>query len=481
MNSNPILESEGTDKMKLDLLLVNPSLDWKFDQEKKKAMRINDDIPNQETPNIGIAYLLAVAKKEGLRVQYIDMIMDCFSLEELIAYLCKTKPLLVGFTAFTVQIRTAAKVAEEIKHKFPLMKVCVGGPHASAIPKQTLIDFPAFDFVVCGEGEELLPRIFDSLGSEESLSKLKGVATKRKADTCWNPIMHLDDLQFPAWEEFDIAKYPGTYPHRSKLELPMITGRGCPYRCVFCCRSLGDRIRHRSVRSVIAEIERNIEKFGCESIAFLDETFLIDIKWADEFIKTMIDRGLNKKISWSCSTRVSNLTLELLRRMRAAGCYYIFFGIESADDDTLKMIQKNITVEQIRKAVKWTKQAGIVPVGAFIIGLPGDTEQHVFKDIDLAEELDLYSVTFPIAVPFPGTELRRMALKNESGMRIISDNWDHYGKQDPGVMESKNLSWLRRKELQRIAYERHPKKNLDSYIERLKRISDKCSTIMTGE
>jgi hypothetical protein len=92
----------------------------------------------------------------------------------------------------------------------------------------------------------------------------------------------------------------------------------------------------------------------------------------------------------------------------------------------------------------------------------------VFKAIDLADELDLYSVTFPVAVPFPGTELREAALRCEHGMRILSNNWDYYGKQDPGVMESDALSRTRRKELQQIAYARHPKKNLDAYLRALR-------------
>jgi hypothetical protein len=153
--------------------------------------------------------------------------------------------------------------------------------------------------------------------------------------------------------------------------------------------------------------------------------------------------------------------------MREAGCYFIFYGIESANDQTLKRIKKNITVAQIKNAVAWTKAEGMLPVGAFIIGLPGDTEEDIMKDIDLAQELDLYSVTFPIATPFPGTELRALALKGACGMRILSDDWDLYGKQEPGVLESDALPWGRRNALQKLAYERHPKKKIDDYLRRL--------------
>ncbi|MHC4632097.1 MAG: B12-binding domain-containing radical SAM protein [Planctomycetota bacterium] len=456
------------DADRLDLLLINPSLDWQYQRQRKIAVRIEDHLPSQETPHIGIAYLLAVAKKAGYRTKYIDMVMDAFSVEELLQYVAKTKPSLIGITAFAVQIGAASIIAGKIKQQMAEALICVGGSHASAIPEQTLEEFPDFDFVVCGEAENLLPKIFDCLGNYDALSRLSGIVTKDKKDHTWVPIQNIEDIPLPAWEEFDLTKYPGNCPHRTRQELPVVTGRGCPFRCVFCCRALGSKVRRRSVESVISEIERNIEEFGCESIAFLDETFVLSKDWAEQFFSQLIYRGLNKKINWSCSMRVSNVSPELFQRMKEAGCYYIFFGIESASDATLKRIKKGITLPQIRNAVKWTKQAGITPIGAFIIGLPGDSEADILKSVELAKELDMYSNTFPIAIPFPGTEMREMALKNMYGMKILS-NWDHYGKQDYRVMESEDLSWEKRKQLQEYAYSQLPKKKLDEYMKRLKK------------
>ncbi len=466
-------------KERIDILLVNPSLDVERDRQKRLAMRVDKKIPNQESPPLGMGYLLAMAKRNGLRARFIDMGVAQFSVQDLLEYIGRVNPKLVGFTAYTVQIKSAAFIAKKIKERFPNMPVCAGGVHATVTPKETLEEFGSFDFAVCGEAELILPKILASIDRETPLSDVPGVVTRENKEFSQQAIESLDDLPFPAWEDFDLSDYQGCYPHRTNLELPMTTSRGCPYSCVFCVRAFGKRRRCRSVQSVLREIERNIEEFGCESICFVDETFMFDLKWCNELFEQMIARGLNKKVTWSCSTRVNNVSPELFKLMRKAGCYYVFFGLESGDDRILQTIKKRITVAQIKKAIQWAKQAKLICVGSFIIGLPGETEETVNRNIELAQELDLYSITFPIAVPFPRTELRAMAQKHEYGLKILSDNWDDYGKQYPGVMESDDLSIEKRRELQKKGYDLNPKKNIEEYIQRVfGEMPDKCEAVV---
>lgn len=454
----------------IDVLFVTPSLDWQRDQGRKRSMRIENFISNQESPHIGVGYLLGVAKRLGLKAKYVDMVMDGFSLEDLQDYVVRTKPTLVGFSAYTPQIKKTAKIAQAIKDVRPNTYITCGGPHTKAMPVESLAEFPSFDFVVVGEAEEIFPRMYDALGSESSLAKIPGVITRGKTDLTFHQIKDYDALPFPAWEEFDLGKYPGCYPHRTNRELPMMTMRGCPFECTFCCNALGRKVRRRSLANIMAEIERNIEEFGAESIAFLDETFFLRKDWMREFCDELVRRGFHKRITWSCSTRVSGTDPELFRMMAGAGCYYIFFGFESASDATLKRIKKGTTVQQQKNSVLWAKQAGIIPVGAFIIGLEGSTPQETFDAIELAKELDLYSTTFPIAVPYPGSPLRDIALAEPKyGLRILTNDWELYDKQDPGVgvMDTADFPIALRKELQRLAYEVHPKKRMSEYVSRL--------------
>ncbi|MBF0143929.1 MAG: B12-binding domain-containing radical SAM protein [Magnetococcales bacterium] len=454
--------------MAANLILITPSLAWEKEQKRRRAMRVEPDIANQEIPHVGIASLAAVAKQHGIHFRILDMVTDGLSIDDVVAIVAKERPLLVGLSAFTTQIKAAAAVAEAIHRVVDDVAIGIGGPHAIAMPGKTLAEFPVFDFAACGEGELLLPLLMERLDHRHSLEGLPGVVTRKTPVRTPALLTDLETMPFPAWSEFNLAKFGGVYPHRTRLELPLSTGRGCPYRCSFCARALGDTNRRRSVASVIAEIEHNVEAYGCESIAFLDETFILSKRWTEEFLTVMRRRGLHQKITWSCSTRVTGVSPPLFQELRQAGCYYIFFGMESADDQTLKRIHKNIKVRDIKSAVHGAKLAGIVPVGAFIIGLPGEREEDVLLAINLAEELDLYSVTFPIAVPFPGTELREMALRGEYGLRIISHDWNDYGKQGVGVLDSEGFPWEQRKSMQRLAYERHPKKRMDDYLSRLR-------------
>lgn len=452
---------------KLDLLLINPSINYEKDIKDILTRRVEKDVAISNCPSPGMGYIIASVKKSNYTIKFIDMVAEMMTVEKLLEFIKDSKPTVIGFTALTVQINAAGFIANEIKKLFPDIVIGVGGIHATVMPKETLEEFQSLDFAVCGEGEYVIADILKNVYKKKSISAIRGVITRGKNDVSHERINNIDDLPFPAWEEMDLSKYGGIYPHRTKLELPVWTSRGCPFSCIFCVRPLGRNRKHRSIDSIISEIERNIEVFGCESIAFIDETFVVNGQWSSQLFNAMIERGINKKIIWSCETRLDVVSPELFNLMKKAGCYYVFFGLESGDDAMLKRCGKNFTTSQMKDAVRWAKDAGIIPSGSFIIGLPGETEDTVKKSIALAQELNLYSVTFPIAVPFPGTVLRKMAINHEYGLRILTDNWDDYDKQYPGVMESDDLPIERRRELQKLSYELLPKKKISEYIEKL--------------
>jgi len=432
----------------LDFLMVTPSLIL-FPDPANSRLR---------SPSLAVGYILANVKKEGFNVKYIDMDACLITVEKLLRYIDENMPRLIGFTAVTTTVKAAAHIAGLIKKRYPEIPVCLGGIHATMIPRETLQEFPSFDFVVRGEGELVTPRILEYINKGKTdFSSIGGVITRDKDDMTSCLIEDLDSLPYPAWEEFDLFRYPGVDIHRTKRELPIITGRGCPFDCCFCCRPPGGKkVRYRSIESIINEIYRNMEEFEMEATFFADETFTMNKKIVGGVCKAILEKRLNKKMRWSCSTRVDMADYELFTLMKRAGCYDIFFGFESGDDKLLKLAGKKITIADMKNAVKIAKKSGIAVHGSFILGLPGETKETIEKPWKLAKELDIRGVSFPIAVPFPGTRLRTMAEKGEYGMRIISNNWDDYGKQYPGVMEQGELSVEKLLYIQQKSYLNHP-------------------------
>jgi len=113
----------------------------------------------------------------------------------------------------------------------------------------------------------------------------------------------------------------------------------------------------------------------------------------------------NLKINWKCETRVNLVDKELLETMKKAGCYLISYGFESGNQRILNILKKGTTLEQIKKAVYLTREAGIEILGYFMLGIPGETKKEIEQTIDLAKNLNLDYVQFSIATAYPGTEL----------------------------------------------------------------------------
>ena len=417
---------------KLDLLMITPSLTLVPDPGNNRL----------RSPSLAVAYILANTKKEGFKVKYIDMDACLIPVDKLLKYIDRNKPRLIGLTAVTTTVKTAAEIARLIKKRHPKIPVCLGGIHTTMVPRETLKEFPCFDFLVCGEGEFVIPKVLEELKKKKpNLSGIKGVVTKDKKIIDFWLVEDINSLPYPAWEEFDLFRYPGVDLHRTKRELPMITARGCPFDCCFCCRPPGYRkIRFRSIENIMGEIIRNVEEFGAESTFFADETFTFNKQIIKDICQAILNKGLNKKMRWSCSTRVDTADYEIFKLMKQAGCYDMFFGFESGDNRILKIAGKRITTTDMKRAVKLAKKVGVAVHGCFILGLPGETEKTIEKGWKLAKKLDIRGVSFPIAVPFPGTRLRLMAEKGEYGLKILSNNWDDYGKQYPGVMEQGSLT-----------------------------------------
>ena len=215
-----------------------------------------------------------------------------------------------------------------------------------------------------------------------------------------------------------------------------MTSRGCPFSCTYCRSPImwGRKLRKRSPDSVIGEL-KELKKINVNSIIFHADTFTVDRKWVLELCKKMVEEDLG--IRWTTNSRADTVDPEMLRWMKLAGCWMIAYGFESGSQEVLDAVKKDLTIQQIKNAARWTHEAGIKNWGYFVIGLPGETKESIKETIRLAKELPLYGVNFSVGTPYPGTEFYKQA--SEQGW-LTSTDWVDYDQNYSAVVSYDNLS-----------------------------------------
>ncbi len=383
-------------------------------------------------PPLGLAYIAAVAEREA-EVRVIESEAMNYSYEDIIQLTKEFNPDLVGMQCYCTTINRCYKVAELIKNINPKIRIVLGGAQVT-LEKESTINHKNIDFGIYGEGEFVFLDLIKALKSEKLKSnkkpdfkKIQGLIWKNKGKIIINPkqdlIKNLDELPLPARHLFPMHKYHSSANLRGKHTLNLMTSRGCPFNCAYCAGSLifGKTHRYHGTDRVIEELLELKNKYRADSIQFFDETFTANRQRVIELCDKMIEKKLN--IEWSCFTRVNLVDKELLKKMKQAGCYLIFYGYESGNQRLLNLIRKGITLEQARNATKLTHEAGIESWGSFMLGLPTETKQESEQTINFALEIDPTFVQFPITTPFPGTDLYDICLKNG---KVLTDNLDEY-------------------------------------------------------
>jgi radical SAM superfamily enzyme YgiQ (UPF0313 family) len=391
-------------------------------------------------PLLGLGYLAAYLREAGYECRIADAKFERLKLADLVARIREFRPRLLGITAMTHEVVRAAQIAAAAKNLVPGLCTVIGGPHVTALPAETLEEFPAFDVAVFGEGEDTLCELARALRDGGSLGGIAGLAFRGEGGAVAKNLprpwrMDIDSLPFPAWDLYPPAP-----------EYQIFSSRGCPYRCGFCMRVLGERVRSRSVERVVREFELVTERYRPREISFSDEVFTLDERRAVAICDLLIAKGLHRRTPWFANARVNCLSRALYRAMRAAGCVRVGVGIESGNQEILNRVHKGITLDKAREMVRICKGEGLRVAAFFIIGHPGETRETIRQTIAFARELNPTSVAFGIMVPYPGTEIAAMASRGEGGYRLISHNWSDYDKYFGGALELKEIP---RRELER--------------------------------
>ena len=345
----------------------------------------------------------------------------------------------------THEISRAAEMAESIKAKLDIPAI-VGGCHITALPKETLQEFSAFDFGVFGEGEKVIVNLVEAITENCSdFSSIGGVVWRNGSDIIQNhpqePLLgeDLEDIPVNALGQY-YKDGKSTLSSRDRYYV-IFSSRGCPYSCAFCMHVLGNNVRYRSIDSVIKEIYYAVEHFGAHTFDFADEVFLFNNDRTRQLLQRLIDEGLSDKIKWSGLTRANLVTDDLIALAKKAGCFKLEMGVESGDDQILKNTNKKITISQIRNAVGIIKKHNISLGTYYIFGHPGETKETVKKTVDLAVELNTNTIAVGIMVPYPGTKIYQLAANGQYGYTLVSKDWSTYDKYGGKALAIKDLPY----------------------------------------
>jgi anaerobic magnesium-protoporphyrin IX monomethyl ester cyclase len=390
-----------------------------------------------------LAYATAVLERAGHDARLIDMVADGQDKGRISRLVRSQQPDFVVLDSTTPSIYSDIECARLVKEASGA-KVVMVGPHISALPKETLeLAKGSIDVACIGEYDNT---VLDAVEQFDDLSAVPGIAYYQSGlikQTAPRPlIQNLDDLPFPAWHHLDLAKYFDSgklYPY-----IDIISGRGCPNRCIFCLWPQvmhGTQYRLRSPKNVVDEIEHDIKL--CPAVArtgeffFEDDTFTADKQRAISICEEIMRRNL--RITFSVNARVDGADEELFRIMKKAGCRELLVGFESGSQQQLENMHKNLAVGKSFEFMRLAKENKLDVHGCFVIGLPGETEETAQATIDFALKLGLTTAQFSGAVPFPGTIFYDLCKENGWIKAVMWSDWLSDGEQS-GIVEYPSMT-----------------------------------------
>ena len=386
-----------------NILLIHPKLENSYFAEIK-------------LPPLGLAYIAGALRAAGYdRVRIVDANLSRNSFSEIHKAVAADPPDIVGLSLTTPVFEISLEISRMLKRLKPGTKIIFGGVHPTLFPRD-VASLESVDYVVFGEGERTAVELIKAFEKEREPEGLRGVAFKKDGRVIVNAprplVENLDELPMPAYDLLPVRRYSNPQAAHAPLGM-MLTSRGCPFQCIFCDNHvvLGKRFRANSARRMIEEWRILVRGFGVKEIMFKESDFTLDRERVREFCELLMQEP--KKAFWTCNGHIGNLDLALLRDMRRAGCRLIQYGVESGDQNILDTLKKGITVQQIIKTFRLTRQAGIRTVANVMIGNPGDTRETIAKTIDLTKRIKADYANIQFCTPFPGTELYSMAAENK--------------------------------------------------------------------
>ncbi|MFC1461214.1 B12-binding domain-containing radical SAM protein [Verrucomicrobiota bacterium] len=356
-----------------------------------------------------LAFAVGVLEAEGHEVTFVDAPARGLGLKDVVTMVTQIQPRLVVIDTSTPSIHADIKAAEHAKKAAPATTVMLVGPHATALPEETMALSEAVDVIAVGEYDYTVRDVASALDKDADLASAPGIFYRADGSIRQSSkrglVEDLDRLPFVTsvfrkhLDPFDYFNPNARFPN-----VTMITGRGCPHQCSFCVypqTMTGNRHRVRSIDNLITEIQYVIEAFPeMKEIFFEDDTLTGSKKRCREICDRIIRENI--RFGWVGNSR-ADLDYETMCVMKQAGCRELCVGFESGNQVLLNEMDKKMTIEQEHAFMRDARRAGILIHGCFMVGFPGETNETMDKTMSLARRLAPDSAQFYPMMVYPGT------------------------------------------------------------------------------
>ncbi|MEK7990295.1 MAG: radical SAM protein, partial [Thiotrichaceae bacterium] len=353
-----------------------------------------------------------------------------YCIQQILKTLETEKPNLVGISfLFSGFMDAARKYAKAVKKAIPDIKIITGGIHATTYPREILTYCPEFDYIALGEGEVQIVKVAEGLENNDTknFSQIKSFAYRDEQG-----VIHVNEqrewidyaaLPMQAWDmvsfsdfEMDLSHYSNFKQHEIKNVVPVISERGCPFKCTFCDMYIvqGRKLRRRNVQKFVDELEFLVNECGQQFFTFMDDNLTVDNKHILGICKEVIKRKLDIQFTTSGGLGMNSLRTDIIDAMVEAGMTSALLAPEHGSDYIRNdIVKKGLNRDTIFKVVEDLKKHRVSLAGNWIMGFPEDTDETLQETMDMIDELQLDRNWVGTLIPFPSTPVFEQCVKDD--------------------------------------------------------------------
>lgn len=362
---------------------------------------------------LGLLYVSSALENHGVNTEFIDQSIEDLSIEELKHKISNNKYDFIGFYSDSTLKDSVVAYIKNIKNSFDI-PVIVGGP--GVVHSEQFFE-AGCDIICNGEGEITVCEIVDYLMGRKKIEEIKGISFRKDGRIIKNEdrdlIQDLDGLSFPDRKKTQVDKYYDFHKFTMRVPFTTVAGsRGCPYNCYYCAAHnfWKRKVRVRTPENIIKEVDKVVDEYKIKYIYFIDDNFGLKKEWLFKFCNLLIEKKYD--FHWCCTINpfsFKGYKEEAFRLMKKAGCDHIILGLQSANPEILKNVDRDPQQpKEARETIEIAKRFGYLVQLEMIFGLPGDTEETIKESLDYTISADPHISGFFALTILAGSELERI-------------------------------------------------------------------------